>query len=364
MAAPGSQLRDEMLNSKLLLVGPYPPPHGGVSVHVWNTHTLSRRAGIECKVLNIDRSAPSSDEYVKISSGAGFIAELLRHAFRGWTLHAHTNGHNTKSWAVALVCGIAAQFGPGGLLTLHSGMMPAFVSEGGWPRRALARLTCALYRKIICVNDEIAGSLRSLGVAESRIEIAPAYLPVEPSRPAIPADIEWWLSHHSPVITSTMFFRPEYGFDLLVQAASVLREKHPRIGFLVFGSGEERAAAEALVHTSGLGETVFLPGDVHHDLCLALMARSSVFIRPTYHDGDSISVREALSFGIPVVASNVGTRPPGVRLFEVGDVEGLTSQMEVALTEPRSGDTYLATGVSPWSGVCKPTSSAGGAAQQ
>jgi glycosyltransferase involved in cell wall biosynthesis len=36
------------------------------------------------------------------------------------------------------------------------------------------------------------------------------------------------------------------------------------------------------------------------------MAQCSVFVRPTYFDGDAASVREALALGVPVVASDVG----------------------------------------------------------
>jgi glycosyltransferase involved in cell wall biosynthesis len=61
------------------------------------------------------------------------------------------------------------------------------------------------------------------------------------------------------------------------------------------------------------------------------MARSSVFVRPTLRDGDSISVREAKALGLPVVASNVGTRPEGTLLFEAGDVDGLVQRIENAV---------------------------------
>jgi glycosyltransferase involved in cell wall biosynthesis len=80
---------------------------------------------------------------------------------------------------------------------------------------------------------------------------------------------------------------------------------------------------------------VLLAGDVDHDTCLALMSASDVFIRPTLEDGDSISVREALELKVPVVASRVGTRPPGAILFHPGDVEDLLSKLECALAQRR-----------------------------
>ena len=58
---------------------------------------------------------------------------------------------------------------------------------------------------------------------------------------------------------------------------------------------------------------------------MAVMNRLSVFVRPSFFDGDSRSVREALSLGIPVVASDTGLRPAGVKLFKKGDVAQMTA---------------------------------------
>src|SRR5438477_10202011 len=98
---------------KVLFVGPYPPPHGGISVHVWSAHALRKRAGHQSSVLNIDPRAPESNAYIKISSARDLTRELVRHVVNDWVLHVHTNGHNAKSWTIALACGLASQFGPG-----------------------------------------------------------------------------------------------------------------------------------------------------------------------------------------------------------------------------------------------------------
>jgi glycosyltransferase involved in cell wall biosynthesis len=139
-----------------------------------------------------------------------------------------------------------------------------------------------------------------------------------------------------------LFFRPEYGFDLLVAGLARLKWLHPLVGCLVMGTGEQRAEAEKLVRDAGLQENVLLLGDVDHDACLALMLACDVFLRPTLEDGDSISVREALSLGVPVVASRVGTRPVGVILFHPGDVEDMLAKVELALAVKREGESHSA----------------------
>jgi glycosyltransferase involved in cell wall biosynthesis len=290
-----------------------------------------KRAGQQSNVLNVDPRAPESDAYIKISGGLGLVRELVRHVWNDWELNVHTNGHNPKSWTIALACGVASQFGSGAILTLHSGIAPVYIRTAPEWMRRLIRIACVLYRRIVCVNSEIADAVTGLGIAKEQIQITPAFLPIEAPDVAAPPEIENWMGNHSPLITSTMFFRPEYGFELLVKAVARLREDYPRLGCLVMGTGEDREQAAALVAKHGLGDVMLLSGDLEHELCLSLMSRSTVFIRPTFRDGDSISVREAVALGVPVVASNVGARPEGVLLFEAGDVDGLVTRVREIL---------------------------------
>src|SRR5262244_242937 len=92
---------------KVLFVGPYPPPHGGISVHVWSAHMLMKRTGQQSNVLNIDPGAPRHSAYIKISGGTDLLLQLLRHVCNDWRLDVHTNGHNPKSWFIGLACGLA-----------------------------------------------------------------------------------------------------------------------------------------------------------------------------------------------------------------------------------------------------------------
>ena len=111
---------------KVLFVGPYPPPHGGISVHVWSAHALMKRAGQQSSVLNVDPRAPVSDNYIKVSGAADFVRELIRHVCNDWSLNVHTNGHNDKSWTIALACGLASQFGREATLTSRSRKQKTF----------------------------------------------------------------------------------------------------------------------------------------------------------------------------------------------------------------------------------------------
>jgi glycogen(starch) synthase len=291
-----------------------------------------KRVGLQSSVLNIDPRAPASSAYIKISGAADLVRELFRHVYDDWSLSVHTSGHNPKSWIIALVCGIVAKFGPAATLTLHSGGVFAYLNSSPQWRKLIAKVACLMYARVVCVNEEIARVVASLGVPETRLEIVPAFLPVETPNVAIPQQIDNWVRRHSPLLSTAMFFRPEYGFDLLLDGLQQLRKSHPEIGCVVMGDGKGRDEALALVRRNGLEETMLLVGDVDHELCLALMAKAHVFVRPTLMDGDSMSVREALALGVAVVASNVGTRPEGTLLFEAGNVQGLVEQLKNAIS--------------------------------
>ena len=81
-------------------------------------------------------------------------------------------------------------------------------------------------------------------------------------------------------------------------------------------------------------EHILLTGDLPHAITLAAVARSDLFLRTTQYDGDAISVREALWLGTPVIATDNGMRPAGVRLVPIGDVDALTSAMLEQLDQP------------------------------
>jgi glycogen(starch) synthase len=301
-------------------------------VHVSGIHRQLTAAGVTCRVLDMSRVRP----------GFRFALTVMRHAFAGWTLHLHTNGHNVKSWLLALGCGLAGRFRGGCILTLHSGMVPGYLATAPSWRRRLAVLTCSLYRLVICVNPEIRSALLSCGLEAQRTEVLPAFLRAESPDVAPDSQIQAWIERHRPLFSTVLFFRPEYGFGLLVADLARLRCLYPSFGCLVMGSGEQRANAERCIREAGLEGNILLLGDVDHDACLALISACDVFLRPTLEDGDSISVREALSLGVPVVASRVGTRPAGAILFEPGNVEEMLAKIELALAARRGDQSQTA----------------------
>lgn len=316
---------------KVLLVGPFPPPHGGVSVHVMMLQRLLLQSGSSCRVLNIRRDAPESDRYISIRSHLNFMSVLVQYALKGWSFHVHINGHNVKSWLVALAAGLIGLAGRGAVLTIHSGMAPAYLKPRGLGR-LVAWVTCRFYLRIIAVNSEIKDVLQSLSVPEAHIEVLPAFLPDQAALPELPESCALWFDTHDPVISTALFFRPEYGFGVLVDAISELRKKHPRLGCVVMGDTESAPEGQKLIVEHGLQQHMCAIGDVPHATSLAVIARSDIFARTTLSDGDATSVREAIALGTPVVASDVVHRPAGTFCFKTGDAGDLALKIDALIS--------------------------------
>jgi glycosyltransferase involved in cell wall biosynthesis len=328
---------------KIVLVGPYPPPHGGISVHLYKVRQQFHKMGIHCRVVNVDPHAWESDQYIKVRGGMNLFSTLFSYSRRGWALHVHTNGHNLKSWLITLTAGLAGMFGRANFLTLHSGLAPQYLAPGRrhpgevrlpirrWGARLLAWFSCLFYARVIAVSPEVRDALISVGVRAERTAVLPSFLFTRPPVDRFPLPV---VEGRRPILGATLFFRPEYGFALLVDAVDQLRSRYPALVCLVMGSGEQQADAEKLVAQRGLQGVIRFLGNLEHEKCLSVMSQCDLFIRPALADGDANCVREALALGVPVVASTAGHRPSGTILFQSGNVADLVLKIEEAWSRP------------------------------
>jgi glycosyltransferase involved in cell wall biosynthesis len=154
----------------------------------------------------------------------------------------------------------------------------------------------------------------------------------------VPPVLDSFFATHAPVITSVGFYEPAYGFDDVVRLLGRVRQVYPNAGLVLVGDRTNSAWCEALIREQGLSDHVALAGNLGHDECLAVMQRSAVFVRATHYDGDSLSVREALSLGLPVVATATDFRPEGVIGYPRGSFEDLAGKTIAALGVARRGE--------------------------
>jgi glycosyltransferase involved in cell wall biosynthesis len=311
----------------VLLVGPVPPPPGGVATHVRELARALEAREVPVAIVDPRHDAPDGDGRPR------FVARLARAAVRGDLVHVHTNGHNRMSWVVAALGSGGHTLGRPCVLTLHSGLAPPFIRAH--PR--VVRAVCARYTAVVAVNAEIAAALASSGVPPARIAIAPAFSTASLAFRLSPPGLGAIRKRHPFLLASTVVHgAPEYGEDVLLDGFVRVRQRFDAAALIVYGPGTRSETFVAEVERRGLRGAVYCLGELERERALAVVAQSDLFVRPSRADGDAISVREALALGRPVVASNVGNRPPGTRLFAAGDAPSLAEKIFRVVGNPTS----------------------------
>jgi glycosyltransferase involved in cell wall biosynthesis len=101
---------------------------------------------------------------------------------------------------------------------------------------------------------------------------------------------------------------PVKDFPALVEIARLIAEKKgPGVRFVIAGEGPERGRIEALMRSYGLEENVRLAG--HLDSMMEFFREIDLFVNTSRHEGIPMGVLEAMSYGLPVVAFDVGGMP-------------------------------------------------------
>jgi len=323
---------------RVLLVGDYPPPFGGLSVQVAALRRrLAARGDSTVQVLDIGaRRRETRPDCLPVTGGLDFVGKVRAHARDGFTIHLHTNGHNPKSWVVALVCAAAGlRHGRRTLISLGSGRMAQFVAEASTPVRAIARATVRAAGAVIVRNAVARAAAIGLGATPDKVRILPGFYGVAAADVGVvPFEAVRFRRGHRPLIGAIASRGPEYGVTLLVDAAARVRARHPELGLVLIGP-------EPMEH--GCPVWALELGERDRPALLAVMRTLDVFVRPTYFDGDASSVREAQALGVRVVASNTDFRPEGVTVFKAGDADGLAEAIETSLGQDpvRSDSTSL-----------------------
>jgi glycosyltransferase involved in cell wall biosynthesis len=298
----------------LLLVGALPPPTGGVATHVREIVRGLSALGVEVTVVDPRRHC-------------ALLLALAAARARGDLIHLHTNGHNRGSWLLASLCA-----GPRSLLTLHSGLAPAYIAA-----HPFTRAVTRLYREVIVVNGEIARAL-------DLHNVIPAWTPRSLAFRLAPPGLAQLRARYRPLYVAALAPGPEYGATLLLDAFA--RLPLPQKGLVIHGPGTRSLGEE--VSRRHLRQSVALLGELPRERALAVVASADVFVRPTLADGDSVSVREALALGRVVVASSVGHRPEGVLTFRAGSAANCAELLfhaqasHGARPSPTSGDAWPA----------------------
>jgi glycogen synthase len=319
---------------RVLQLGPYPPPHGGVQSNLAAIHAFLQKQGIPSLVINITHHRKGEENGVYYPRNALELLRLLLR-LRYDIIHLHVGGMlSRRLLRLGLLCSCIP--GTKSVLTFHSGGYPSTPEAKATGRNSLASFVLRRQNFLIGVNPEIMSFFRRLDVPEERTRLVyPHAFPSDEELPGtLPEPLGTFWSAHRPVLITVGLLEPEYDLPLQIEFLGEMRQSFPSAGLVIIGSGSLEPALRRTIEAQPWRDHVLLCGDMPHAVTMLAIRRASAMLRTTFYDGDAVSVREALHLGTPVLATDNGMRPPGVHLIAKADRKGLLPAVEKVLRIP------------------------------
>ena len=193
---------------------------------------------------------------------------------------------------------------------LIEGLGHVFINEPGLRSGALRWVVSKLYRlaltaaeRTLFLNDDDRADFVS-----ARLVSAGKAMTVG----AIGVDLATWTV--VPPVSSPLTFifvgrlLREKGIFEFIDAARAIKAEHPEVGFVVLGSPDSNPSSVTAERVGGWVDEGLITWPGHVDV-RPWLARSTVFVLPSYREGVPRSTQEAMALGKPVITTDV----PGCR---------------------------------------------------
>lgn len=158
-----------------------------------------------------------------------------------------------------------------------------------------------LATRVICVCEAERSNAAKVGV---RKRTRLVYNGIEPLRPSEPTAAVERLREPGPLISTVAELQPPKGVITLIESMKEVLRAHPTASLAIAGDGIERTRIETRISELGIGGQVHLLGEI--DDVPGLLTGTDVFVQPGWSESFPYSILEAMSLGLPIVATDVG----------------------------------------------------------
>lgn len=315
----------------ILLIGPFPPPAGGISVHLQRLHKILSNS---FPVDVIDDSPVHKDGIFNIRSLNPFV--YLNKIAKADLVFIHSGNKFFKKLHI-LFAKIA---GKKIIITLHG-----YGPKRNQPFKKSDEFFFNLAHKIIVVNETIPDRVT---LPKEKTILKHAFLPPTlENEPALAKDISEWVfaaKQEGKTILCANASRLDthlgqdlYGLDLCIELVNRLKRRGLLVSMVFTVSNisvnkEKFEEAKTLIQTLGIeNEFLLINGVIPF---VRLIEISDIVLRPTNTDGDALTIREAIYFGKPTIVSDVVKRPNEAILFKNRDIDDFEFKLSKLLLNP------------------------------
>lgn len=317
-------------NKSVVILGNYPPPLGGVSVHIKRVmHKLKNQHNQVHHFDTLNRKALPI--YV-----IKLVWFLMR--FKPDIVYYHTVDLNSRLIEFQLLAWIKKMRGFEFIVVEHN---CRHLYERSPQYKEKFNILMHYVDKLVLIGNATEKSYKDNQIiVPHRTTIEAAFLPPNIQEEsalmdAYPKQLQSFIAGHHTIITVNAFQlvllngKDLYGIDQCIELLFRLKKNGSTVGLVIV-----LGLVGNIQHYTALKDYIKL-----HDLesnCMWVMGQkelwpifkdTTIFLRPTLSDAESVSVQEALYFKVPVVASDVCIRPAGVLTFKTGNVEDLYAKI-------------------------------------
>lgn len=329
----------------ILIIGRYPPPTGGNTVHIQRLAQRLHMDGNRVTIADLYSRTPTSPSvpfkvlYREPGLRGGLsLLRGLSTAARGAIVHVHISAGATV-YTIAPVLLWAIRHARKRVLTIHSGSWAKEFTSLSNGMRRLALFFLSRFDDVICVNDHQRSVVESN--VHTRTHVIPAYLPCVPGPSVtVPASVLKLKREVDCLLITSGLETSTYEYQTLLDAVGVAqRNLNVRLGLVICTYGPRDPDYWDPVEEA-IGVTtvpVVQTRNLSPEQFVRTLSACNIYVRPTTTDGDAVALREAALLGLQILASDTAVRPIGSATFPISNVQALAELVITAVTSPSLG---------------------------
>lgn len=323
---------DNVIHQRIGIIGPYPPPLGGISVHIQRIADKLKQQHNNVQIFDATNYGSRILRWKKM------IQFLYRRTADH--IHYHTLYHSSIEWLLVVM----GQMVYGYKLTLIDHDCRNLYNRSTIFKYLLRATLSRVYEQVLIGTTTYQAYKDNNITCIKNMKIESAFLPPDLHKKnsimaTYPPELWVFLEKHTPVISMNAFAlvllntQDLYGVDTALELLNRLKNKHPHIGLVCalaqIGNEQHFKKIMHFITENNLQERVFF---LHGQKELwPLLTYCDIFIRPTLSDGFSVSIEEALYFNVTTVATDAAARPSQVIIYPVGDINAGELAIQQAL---------------------------------
>ncbi len=320
---------------KLAMVGPAPPPNGGMAMQTMQLIDLLATDGVDVRFVPVN--PPYWPAWLGRVRGARAGARLLPYLASLWRRLGdvdvvHLMANSGWSWhlfaAPAIL--VARLRGKPVVVNYRGGQAEDFL-------RAQARWVLPVMRRASRIVVP-SGFLREVFARwDIDSDIVPNIVRLDRFRYKPEARIA---DADAPVIAVTRNLEAIYGVDIALRAFARFTEQVPRARLVVAGEGPSEGELRSEAESLGIAANVEFVGRLDREAIIALYQRADILLNTSRVDNTPNSLIEAMASGVAIVSTRAGGIPFLVEegrnalLCRVDDVECIHQALRRLLDEP------------------------------